>query len=127
MTDIGKKYDLDDLPDMGDDWPGHVSPCVGHAAEQGDVVGRKYDHEKPRMDLIPPRAEWAMAEVLTYGAQKYGEDNWRHVENRRARYLAAALRHINAYREGHDSDEETHIHHLAHAMCCLAFIVEEEA
>ena len=21
----------------GDDWPGHVSPCAGHAAEQGDV------------------------------------------------------------------------------------------
>ena len=23
--------------DTGDDWPGHVSPCAGHAADQGDV------------------------------------------------------------------------------------------
>ena len=23
--------------DWGNDWPGHVSPCAGHAAEQGDV------------------------------------------------------------------------------------------
>jgi len=33
--------------------------------------GRKFDGEKPRMDLIPPEAMFALAEILTYGAKKY--------------------------------------------------------
>ncbi|TQE93800.1 MAG: hypothetical protein FKY71_18000 [Spiribacter salinus] len=79
------------------------------------------------MDLIPPRAEREMAEVLTFGARKYGDGNWQLVEHPEEWYVAAAMRHINAYRDGEENDPETGLHHLAHAMCCLAFVVEEEA
>lgn len=92
------------------------------AAEQ--KIGIKYDGEKPMMDLIPPLAELKLAQVLTAGAQKYSPDNWRHVDNAHARYLAACRRHINAYQQGEKLDDETGLPHLAHAMCCLAFIVE---
>lgn len=90
-------------------------------------TGRKDDSGKIRMDLLPPRAIEAVAAVLTFGAAKYGPDNWRMVEGRRWRYHAAALRHIFAWAQGERCDPETHLHHLAHAACCLLFIVEEEA
>lgn len=86
--------------------------------------GMKFDDGKPRMDLIPPHAEQMLAMVLTFGAKKYAPDNWRLVENPEQRYIAAAMRHINAYRSGEINDPETGLPHLAHAMCCLAFLIE---
>ena len=91
-----------------------------------DSVGKKYDQEKPRFDLIPPTAEEMLARVLTFGAKKYAPNNWMLVEDASNRYIAAALRHINAHRKGNYFDDETGEPHLAHAMCCLAFILELE-
>ena len=90
------------------------------------TLGVKYDSEKPRFDLIPPTSEELLAKVLTFGARKYSPGNWAYVDNAEQRYLAAALRHINAHRRGEVFDEETGEPHLAHAMCCLAFILELE-
>lgn len=88
--------------------------------------GVKYDTDKPMMDLIPPLMEMEVARVLTAGAQKYSADNWRHVPDLRRRYLAAARRHINALQQGIARDEETGLHHAAHAVCCLMFLGEVE-
>jgi hypothetical protein len=62
--------------------------------------------------------------VLEYGARKYAPDNWRKVDNPEARYLAAALRHINAWRRGEKRDQESGLSHLAHAATSLMFIME---
>lgn len=86
---------------------------------------RKDDQEKLKYTLIPPVAEEEMVKVLMFGADKYGAENWRKVDDLE-RYLNAALRHIAAYRKGDITDSETGLHHLAHAMCCLSFIVEKE-
>jgi len=91
--------------------------------EQG-ITGVKYDAHKPRMDLIPPLMELEVARVLTVGAEKYSPENWRHVPNLRGRYTAAAKRHINALQQGIMCDEETGLHHAAHAVCCLMFLGE---
>lgn len=88
--------------------------------------GMKFDDDKPRFDLIPPTAERMLADVLTFGARKYAPDNWRKVDDAETRYIAAALRHINAHRSGEQHDTETGLPHLAHAMCCLAFVIELE-
>jgi hypothetical protein len=88
------------------------------------TVGRKDDAGKPRFDLMPPVAELKIAEVLEYGARKYAPDNWRKVDNPEARYLAAALRHINAWRNGERRDPESGLSHLAHAATSLMFVVE---
>lgn len=64
-----------------------------------------------------------VVKVLTYGATKYERDNWKHVENGEHRYLAAALRHIAAYQSGEQYDKETNESHLAHAICCLIFLL----
>jgi hypothetical protein len=80
----------------------------------------KHDIGKPRYGLIPPLAEREMVNVLTFGARKYAPDNWRKCEDL-SRYVDAALRHISSYRQGEERDEETNLHHLAHAMCCRVY------
>jgi hypothetical protein len=94
------------------------------ATEKADTAGRKYDTGKARFDLMPATAELKIAEVLRYGAFKYAPDNWRKVENPEARYLAAALRHINAWRRGESRDPESGLSHLAHAATSLMFVME---
>jgi len=86
--------------------------------------GQKHDQEKPRYDLLPPVAIDEMAKVMTFGAQKYAPENWRHVDDAVNRYRAALLRHTFAMMRGEQLDPETGLSHAAHAMCCAAFLVE---
>ena len=92
----------------------------------GNAKGfRKYDSDKPRMDLVPPKAIREVAEVLTHGAKKYGDHNWRQVD-KRTRYAAAAQRHLNSWLSGEDTDPDSGLPHLAHALCSLAMLRECE-
>lgn len=84
--------------------------------------GTKYDLGKLRYDLLDPCFEEELVQVLTYGTQKYADDNWKHVEPLRARYYAAFRRHVAAWRKGEKIDQESGLPHLAHAACCLMFI-----
>ena len=59
--------------------------------------GLKYDQSKLRYDLVPVEAHEALAEVISYGAQKYSDNNWQQVS--KDRYVAALFRHINAWRK----------------------------
>ena len=88
--------------------------------------GRKFDSTKPKMYLLPPKATIEVSKVLTFGAEKYDEENWRQLENAQNRYSGGALRHIFAHLDGELKDEETNCSHLAHAICCLMFKLELE-
>ena len=88
--------------------------------------GRKFDSEKPKLYLLPPKSIIEIGKVLTYGAEKYDAENWRKVDDLQNRYTSAALRHIFAHIDGEEVDEETGLSHLAHAMCCLLFKLEDE-
>ena len=88
--------------------------------------GIKYDSEKPRMNLLPPKAIVEISKVLTFGAAKYDAENWRKLDDLQNRYTAGALRHIFAHMDGEELDPETKLSHLAHAMCCLLFKLEIE-
>lgn len=90
------------------------------------TLGVKDDQEKQRYDLVPPEALDQIVTVLTYGARKYAPDNWKHVPGWKARYFAAAMRHLWAWKRGESVDSETQISHLAHAMCCIMFMLERE-
>lgn len=90
------------------------------------MEGVKYDSEKPRMHLLPPKATLEVAKVLTFGAQKYDEENWRKLDRLQERYTSGALRHIFAHMDGEQLDPESGISHLAHALCCLLFKLEIE-
>jgi hypothetical protein len=78
---------------------------------------------KPRLELLPGAALEQIAEVLTYGAAKYDANNWCRGA-RWGRYYAALLRHLFAWWRGEDRDAETGMSHLAHAGCCLLFLME---
>ena len=83
----------------------------------------KHDQGKVRMDLVPPAAIWALAEVYTVGAAKYGAHNWRKGMIW-ARIFAAILRHIWAWAMGEETDPEDGLSHLAHAMWGLVTLME---
>lgn len=87
-----------------------------------DTTGRKDDNGKRRVDLLPFAALEQVADILAFGAAKYGENNWRGVK--RARYLAAALRHLFTYAQGEETDPESSLPHLAHAACSILFMLE---
>ena len=64
----------------------------------------KQDAGKLRYDLIPPECMRALAEVYTFGTQKYEEDSWKEVEPKR--YQAALLRHVYQSLEGEKINKE---------------------
>ena len=88
--------------------------------------GRKYDGGKLRYDLIPVLALEETAKVVTKGAEKYDDENWKLVPEGRRRYLAAAMRHIQQWRKGEIYDDEMGTHHIANAISNLMFILEKE-
>jgi hypothetical protein len=87
------------------------------------TAGVKYDNGKPQWSLLPFKALGQVVEVLTYGAKKYAPDNWKKVPDARRRYIDAGFRHFTAYATGETHDPETGKHHLAHAICCLLYLV----
>lgn len=93
------------------------------AFSQEEKLGEKHDGEKPNWSLLPFSPMSEVVSVLTYGARKYQPDNWRHVEDADNRYFSAAMRHIAAWKIGHKKDPETGCSHLAHAVCCLLFMM----
>lgn len=86
--------------------------------------GRKFDGGKLQYGLLPPLALRETVKVLTFGAEKYEPDNWRRVPDGPRRYFDAAQRHLWAYKEGEIADPETNVNHLAHAICCLMFMLD---
>jgi hypothetical protein len=106
---------------------GPAQACSPANSGASGTVGVKYDSNKPRMDLLPPRALLEVAKVLSFGAAKYAPGNWKRVDNLQARYTAAALRHIADHMiDPNAVDEESHIDTLAHAICCLMFKLEDK-
>lgn len=92
----------------------------------------KHDSNKLRMDLIPPEAELALAEILTYGANKYADRNWEKgfeggLQANWDRIYGALRRHLLMYLLGERLDQESGKPHLWHALCCVAFLVTYEA
>jgi hypothetical protein len=86
--------------------------------------GMKFDRGKTQYSLVPPRALHDLAEVMTYGADKYAPDNWRKVDDPENRYYNALMRHLEAYRRGEGVDPESGLPHLAHVMANATFLLE---
>lgn len=106
-------------------------PCINceaalnAAGVQYEVVEEflKFDGDKLRYDLVPPSAIEAMAAVLTFGARKYKPNNWKNCQEPE-RYLAAMMRHVEAFRKGEELDKDSGLPHLAHALTNIAFMLE---
>jgi hypothetical protein len=84
--------------------------------------GVKFDEKKLRVDLIPVECMLAVAQILTHGAKKYDDNNWKkgiHFN----RVYRACLGHLFAYHLGLYDDEDSGLPHLWHALCNLTFLV----
>lgn len=89
------------------------------------MSGTKNDAEKIRLDLLPTESLEEIAKVLTFGAKKYTDYNWTK-GLKWSRLLGATLRHLFAFMRGEDKDPESGISHLAHAGCCILFLLYHE-
>ena len=78
-------------------------------------TGAKQSNLKTMFDLIDAVAILELAHVHWYGAQKYGDDNWRGISLEG--HLNHALAHIYKFMESGKKDE------LTHAFCRLCFAV----
>lgn len=76
--------------------------------------GIKHDSNKLRYDLIPPEALEGLAQVYTFGANKYDDRNWEK-GIKYSRVFAAIMRHLWAWFRGEDKDIESRLSHLDHA------------
>jgi hypothetical protein len=94
--------------------------------QQKTEPGSKFDAGKSRLDLLPPEPLTEIGDVLGYGADKYGERNWERGMSW-GRCFGALLRHLFAWWRGEEFDPETGFSHLAHAGCCLMFLMAMRA
>lgn len=85
----------------------------------------KQDGGKPRLDLIAPEFLFGTAEVLKFGAAKYGQRNWERGMSW-GRVFGALMRHMWAWWGGEATDKETGFSHLWHAACCLMSLIAYE-
>lgn len=82
-------------------------------------LGVKHDAGKPRYSLIYWPFITGIARVLTYGALKYKEHNWKYVENAEERYKDAVIRHLM---DADGLDPESGEDHLLHSACNIMFL-----
>jgi len=54
---------------------------------------------------------------------KSGVDNWKAVPEAKTRYFDACIRHLTAWWQGEKNDSESGLSHLAHAACCILFLM----
>ncbi|XAG95366.1 hypothetical protein MIF8_75 [Erwinia phage MIF8] len=93
------------------------------ASSHRPEAGRKFDLGKWRFSLLPIASILEVINVLEFGAKKYEVDNWKKVPEARERYFDATMRHIVSWYQGERNDPETGYNHLAHAVCCLLFLI----
>ncbi|QMV32367.1 hypothetical protein T2_00050 [Ralstonia phage Elie] len=86
------------------------------------ATGVKHDNNKPPLSLVDRHAIEEIGRVLAFGAQKYAAHNWRQ-GIAYSRLLDAALRHLYAFADGEDNDPESGLSHIAHAGCCVVFLL----
>ena len=78
---------------------------------------------KPMVSLVQTPFILDIAKVLTFGAKKYGKNNWKNIDKKEIdRLKDSLLRHTLAYTSGDLIDPDTGLSHSAHAACNLMFL-----
>jgi hypothetical protein len=85
-----------------------------------DIIGSN----KIPLHLWPETATVYGALAFLDGALKYGRSNFRAVGVRASIYNDAAKRHLNKWFEGEDLDPDSGLPHLAHALACVAILID---
>jgi len=88
-----------------------------------DMVGS----DKLPLHLWPATATALGCLGLLDGMLKYGRGNWREIGVKASIYYDAFGRHTKAWFEGEDTDPDSGLPHLAHALACLAILIDAQA
>lgn len=95
---------------------------IPDALNPKDVIGS----DKLPLHLWPTTATALGSVALLNGALKYGRANWRAADVRASIYVDACQRHLAAWFEGEEDDEEG-VPHLGSALACLAILADAKA
>ena len=105
---------------------------VSEDKKSGDLLWHPNDPKgaagaaKCPMHLLPAAALQETAWVHGHGAAKYGPWNWRESKVNAATYVAAIMRHLDAWREGEDLDPESGRSHLAHIAASVNILLDSQ-
>lgn len=101
--------------------PGDAKPANGYPDNNPkSIIGVT----KVPLHLVPPSAKHFLALGFKDGAAKYGPYNWRDNAVAASVYIAAAQRHIDAFWDGENEAADSGVSHLAHAMSCMAIVLD---
>lgn len=78
------------------------------------------------LSLIPGTALSHCALAMHEGMLKYTKGNWRTQQIAAQTYVDAALRHIHRWIDGEQTAPDSGVHHLGHAMACLAILLDAQ-
>lgn len=81
-------------------------------------TGIKHDTGKPPITLLDRDFIEGAAQVMRFGAEKYGRHNWC-CGISHTRLADAAMRHLIAWASGEDLDPESGLPHIDHASASL--------
>ena len=99
-----------------------VAPIISEGAQSLDGGGKRFNSNKPRVELLVPEAMIEEAKVWAMGAEKYGDFNWQ----RGMKYstvIACLMRHIFAILKGEDFDKESGLLHAAHIKTNASMLI----
>ena len=86
-----------------------------------DLLGIK----KVQLNLVPASSKIYQALAMEDGAEKYGTYNWRSNKVQASIYIAACLRHLEAWYDSREElAEDSQKPHLGHALACIGIIVD---
>lgn len=74
---------------------------------------KRYDKGKVRYSLLPWDVIRELVKIYEYGYDKYGKDNWKKGMSW-SRVYDSAMRHLQSFWGGEDTDPESGLHHLSH-------------
>lgn len=83
--------------------------------------------KKVNLYLLPPVAAAHACHAMMDGVRKYSSYNWRDKKVLASVYIAAALRHIGCWQEKEEQAPDSGVHHLGHAIACLAILLDSQA
>lgn len=88
-----------------------------------DLVGS----DKLPLHLWPRSATAVGCLAFLDGALKYGALNWRAMGVTASVYVAACKRHLDCWMEGEDCAPDSGVPHLAHALACIAILIDAQS
>jgi len=95
-------------------------------SQMGNATGGRFNKGKIRHDLIAPWSLEQLAKVYTYGTIKYDDDNWWKGLKWKKEVFGCITRHIWKWFRGEQNDDESGLHHLAHAAWNCFALMEYE-